>query len=327
MKQTNDVRMDGEAELCPSFAVTVDNLMSMSDSRQRADECRICELSLAADAIVREVRELLDSGMRMPEIGMLLSEVLRLPPTPLGEGTLTECMAPLRFREGLCRRADEITLAELLCRKARGAGLPSHPTAFLPTEEKRCEVAMVRSIYTEEALDVFCQERTVLRPLEVATVADAVECMLRGDAGYCLLPFATESGTRPSALIRPICADDVRIVAVTPVFGPDGLARMSYALLALSFDPVSVEEEDDLYLECMLPHGGERTAVDLLLAAQGLGAEVYRTDTFSYETEGEEQVLSSLVLRGRAHEITACLWYLSLFASEVTPVGLYKNLE
>ena len=54
---------------------------------------------------------------------------------------------------------------------------------------------------------------------------------------------------------------------------------------------------------------------------------MYRVNTFTFDTEGEDSTFFSLVLRDDGREFTPFLTYLALFAEDAVPVGVYKNLE
>jgi|GEM_PF-2753614 len=320
-----DVLAEAEA-LCPTLSLLRENLKRADEAVGVWDELRLCDLSLHAQAVADTVNELWRGGMRMQEIGALLSPCVRLPNASLSSDLPTVSMAPMRFRANLHRRADEIAFTQRLQQRIDTLGILQDPTTFLSVEEKRLDAALVRNLLSEEAFDVFSQERTELRAVAVASFSEAVELLRRGDVGYCLLPLE-ERGKRLSTVEELIHRNDLKIVAVTPVFGFDGSAEMTYALVALSFEPVVVEEGDDLYLECTLPKDSTVSLSDVLLVAEGLGITVYRTDEVTYPSEEGRQAMHAFVLRDRTDTVTAFLWYISLFAPELTPVGLYKNLE
>lgn len=320
-----DVLAEAEA-LCPALSLLRENFKHVDAAVGTWDELRHCELALSAEAVADTVRDLWRGGMRIQEISALLSPCVRLPHAVLSPELPTAGMAPLRFRANLHRRADEITFVQQLYQHVGVRGIPQAPNAFLPTEEKSADAALVRNLLSEEAFDVFSQERTELRAVAAMSFAEAVELLRRGDVGYCLLPLE-QRGKRLSATEELIHRNDLKIVAVTPVFGFDGSAEMTYALLSLSFEPVEIGEGDDLYLECTLAKDAACLLSDVLVAAEGLGISLYRTDEVAYRAEEGRQPMHAFVLRDRTDTVSEFLWYISLFASDVTPIGLYKNLE
>lgn len=316
-----------EQPFIPSFSITESNLLRLDERMSRADERRICELSVAAKEAADEAMRLLDGGMRMDEVLALMSGTLALPHAILHDDALEDNVARLRMRSELRRTADEAIFSELFCRALAEADVRLHESALLPTAEKDASVAYVKNLYADEAFDVFSQDRPRMKPVMVRSFSEAVERMRRAEVGYCLFPLEEEGGTRLASVQSLIYRNDLKIVAVTPVFGYDGTAELTYALLATSFDPIIYESTDDLYLEIALSREDDATLNAVLTAAQSFGVTVYRADTVSYTSSDGKRTVCSLVLRDYRHTVFAFLCYLLLFVPDFTPIGLYKNVE
>ena len=102
---------------------------------------------------------------------------------------------------------------------------------------------------------------------------------------------------------------------------------MKYALVAKHFAPTEYDSDDDRYLEIRLPESNTVSLSDVLSVAKEQGISCYRVNTqISSMREGSEQYYS-VIFRGDGHSFTSLLIYLTLFAPDFTPVGIYKNLE
>ncbi len=324
--QAEDAFFD-DAPFIPDFSVTAQNLLHLDECIIRAEERRICELSVSASAAVDAAVQMLDGGMKPGEVLTLLSEEFALPHAVLHEDALHTNIAHLRLRADMRRSADEAAFCQMFCRELTQRRGDLDESSLLPTTRKSKSVAYVKNAYADEAFDVFCAETTDLQAEFVHTFAEAVDKMRRGEVGYCLFPFEEEGGVRLSSVQQLIYQNDLKIVSVTPVFGYDGTAELSYALLAPSFDPIHYESTDDLYLEIALARDDTAMFTLVLSAAQSLGITVYRADTVHYMTGDEAHTVCSLVLRDSRHDLFAFLCYLWLFVPEFTPVGFYKNVE
>ena len=123
-----------------------------------------------------------------------------------------------------------------------------------------------------------------------------------------------------------ISSFDLKIVAVTPVFGFEGNADVKYALLSRGFFVPERLPDDDLYLEIVLYQDSDVGISELLSVAESLGIGVYRINTVLYESDGTQPAFS-VVLRDDGADFTPLLVFLTLFSSSYSSVGFYKNLE
>jgi hypothetical protein len=119
----------------------------------------------------------------------------------------------------------------------------------------------------------------------------------------------------------------LKINAVTPVFGPDGMADLKYALVSDSFTVPDATEGDDRYLEIRISDGGGSELSSLLSVAVMLGHSVYRVNTHKFFNEDGEETFFSIVIRDEGRSFLSLLSYLTLFIDDYVPQGIYKNLE
>ena len=138
---------------------------------------------------------------------------------------------------------------------------------------------------------------------------------------------AHRHGSRRGGVRVPIISElaarlDLKISAVTPVFGFEGTADMKYALLKRGFVIPPRDEDTDRYLELKLDFD-TGTILKLLPIAESLGADLYRINTLG-DFDG---AFVSLILRDRGEGFAPILSYLTLFCNNYVPIGIYKNLE
>ncbi len=326
MPQQMDASWSDELVCIPSWSVTRDNVQRLDERMSRLDERRICELSVTARAAAREAVALLQNGMRIDEVLALMTGVIEMPHTILHDDALDAHIARLRQHADLRRTEDEAVFCELFCRALLACGVRLHESALLPTSPKAASVAYVKNLYADEAFDVFSQDMPRMKPVMVRSFTEAAECMRRGEVGYCLFPLE-EGGGRLSSVQALLYQNDLKIVAVTPVFGYDGTAELTYALLSTSFDPIEYDSSDDLYLEIALPREDTASLCTVLQTAQSFGIGVYRTDTVQYMAGEDRRAVHTLVLRDHRNSLFAFLCYLWLFVADFVPIGLYKNVE
>ena len=183
----------------------------------------------------------------------------------------------------------------------------------------------VKNQLSDEAYDVLSQSFSAPRLRYVTGIREAVKAVNDGDAGYCLLPLEERGGSRLSSVTELIFGNDLKINAVTPVFGQDGSADMKYALVSKCFTVHEIQPDDDRYLEIAISLD---SAVDeLLFAARSYNATPYRVNTVVFYTEDGPKPSYSIVFKDDAKDFTPLLTYLTLYYDDFIPIGLYKNLE
>ena len=155
---------------------------------------------------------------------------------------------------------------------------------------------------------------------------EALSSVKNGEVTYALLPLE-ESGSRIHTVEQLIFSGEFKINAVTPVFGFDGTADMTYALVSIDFVEQRILKDDDRYLEIRIEKNGDCSISELLFAAERCGVEVYRVNTVCFDTDEGQRDYFSIVLKAKGADFSLMLLYLTLFVPEHSTVGVYKNLE
>ena len=197
---------------------------------------------------------------------------------------------------------------------------------LLPTGEGTETFIYLRNALADEAYDVFSQDFTDPRVRYVASLTECARAVASGESRFCLLPLEERGGARLPTVAELIFHNDLKINAVTPVFGFDGTADLKYALLSSDFILPDCTADDDRYLEVRV-NAHDPIMSELFLTVGYFGHTLYRTDTVSFDSEGETGRYFSLVIRDGGGGFDGLLVYLSLFAEDFSPVGIYKNLE
>ena len=86
-------------------------------------------------------------------------------------------------------------------------------------------------------------------------------------------------------------------------------------------------KDDDLYLEIRIGATGGSTLAEVFGAVDYFGMSVYRVNTVTFDTEGEEETYFSVVIKDLGNSFASLLIYFTLFIRDFVPVGIYKNLE
>ena len=66
---------------------------------------------------------------------------------------------------------------------------------------------------------------------------------------------------------------------------------------------------------------------ELLMASERYGLEIYRISTSFVGDEDNQKTLYSIIFKDIGNSFSNLIVYLSLFAEEYIPVGIYKNIE
>ena len=102
---------------------------------------------------------------------------------------------------------------------------------------------------------------------------------------------------------------------------------MKYALVSKNVTVPDFEQGDDRYLEIRLSADSPGSLAELFCVAEGFDIELYRVNTVNFTTEDGASQFYSLVLKSEGGNFTSMLTYLTLFVTDYTSVGIYKNLE
>ena len=160
-----------------------------------------------------------------------------------------------------------------------------------------------------------------------ASFKEAADAVADGEASYCLLPLEERGGSRLAPVSEIIFRRDLRICAITPVFGFDGNADMKYALLSSGYSVPELSSDDDGYLEVRISADEGASLSELITVASYYGISVYRINTQTFNAEDFYETYHDVVFRSSGVDFTQLLVYLTLFSSAYVPIGMYKNLE
>ncbi len=314
--------LEGEAFI-PSD-VTLDNLSALAREGATLTERRACEISELADSALSFSQELYASGIGINEIMSLLSDGL---PTGMGESEKEDTLALSRAYPSFLASSDRAEFSRLYVRRLRAAGITISEAALLAEAAGDESITYVKNALADEAYDVFSQELSDPRVSYSKSFREAADAVVRGEVSYCLLPLEEAGGTRLSLVSELIYRRDLKINAVTPVFGFDGNADVKYALLSERFSVPELLADDDGYLEIRVKDGAVTSLAEILSVANYYGISVYRVSTERFDTEGESSTFYNLVFKCTGGGFTELLVYLTLFSSAFVPIGMYKNLE
>ena len=303
---------------------TKENIRVISGRLSRLAEAQVCEISALADAAVALLSPLVADGMGICELLSYLSDYdikTAAEPTVLIEDNRTLIRSFARLADTAARAAFSSILNDRIS-SVISAGVGD----FLPHRHKGGQVCYVKNALSDEAYDVFSENIDEPTVFYVRSFSEAVKAVLNADAEYCILPLEEKGGTRIPTVGEMIYRNDLKISAVTPVFGFVGTADLRFSLISTSFTIPERGNGDDMYLEIRLD-GDCADIADIVNAAGCLGISVFRIGTQLCRTEDGDTRVSSLVFREDGGSFAAFLTYLTLFAPSCAAVGVYKNLE
>ena len=308
-------------------AVTADNITQITKKLSYFEEMRICELSELALSAANFAESMTEDGYGITEILSVISDMTTLNEATLHEQPLYENRERLSAFLHNVNAQDKAFFAELLVKRLKEKGIYITERDFLFSLKGEQTFTYVKNPLADEAYDVFSQDFSSPTLRYSKTLQEAARAVSEGDVEYCLLPLEERGGARLSAVAELIFREDLKINSVTPVFGMEGNADLKYALVSKHFLIPEIDMDDDRYLEIRIPRDCELPISDLFVAADALGLSLYRVNTISYITESGESQHYSVVLRDEKKDFVFLLTYLTLFAHEYTPIGIYKNLE
>ncbi len=307
--------------------ITASNISLLSKRQSGMQEERICELyELAVDA-AEFATEMYKSGCGLYEILSLVSQNFTGKNVSLHENAMDENKEKLCSFLTLLDVFDKAFFADFLLSELRRNGINVRESDFLPQNHIRESFTYVKNPLADEAFDVFSQEFNNPTVRYSSSFAEAVNLINSGEAEYCLLPLEERGGARLSTICTLIFKNDLKICSVTPVFGFEGNADMKYAMVSKSFSVPDVQKDDDRYLEIRIPDKSEITISELMSVVYLFGADVYRINSICFETEDGDRNYYSIVLKDQGRDFSSLLIFLTLFSSDYTAVGIYKNLE
>ena len=302
---------------------TLKNLSTLADSGARITERRACEISELADGMADFSKELYSEGMGVYEILSLAAESI----SGMGTHHTAGGLALETAHEAFISSFDRAELATLFVDRLRASGIDISPSDLLPSAERDGRIVYVKNALADEAYDVFTADVENARVSYAASFKEAAGAVADGEASYCLLPLEERGGSRLAPVSEIIFRRDLRICAITPVFGFDGNADMKYALLSSGYSVPELSSDDDGYLEVRISADEGASLSELITVASYYGISVYRINTQTFNAEDFYETYHDVVFRSSGVDFTQLLVYLTLFSSAYVPIGMYKNLE
>ncbi len=317
--------MQEELLFLPNKA-TCSNLTELSKSVSRSYERRICELYDIAKSAADFYSEALDFGLSPSEILSLISQEISFGSLAVHERALTENAKRLESVLFTLSKEDKLLFTDLFFTEIEKLADTFAENDLLPYSSYSNKFIYVKNAFADEAYDVFSEG---LEDAVVEYARDFRECIravIDGNRDFCLLPLEERGGERIANVLELIYSYDLKIVAVTSVFGPDGSQDLKYAMVARSFLNREYNPEDDRYLEIRLERDGGELLSEALSAAEFFGCRIYRVNTVSLsDTEGERAFYS--VVFHSENSFLRLLTYFTLFRADFLPIGIYANLE
>lgn len=306
---------------------TVDNLDSLSREQSIINERKLLEFSDIVSSATSLSCSLKSSGFGIYEILSFIADGLTFGAYPMDGGHIPEYAEALKASLVGIRGFDRALFSDLYVSAMSGTEYPLTERDFLPEADAEETVTYVKNRFSDEAFDVLSQDFRGPRVKYSRGFKECAQAIADGEVSYCLLPLEEKGGSRLPTVAELIYRYDFKINFVTPVFGYEADADLKYALISKHFTVPERIPGDDRYLELRLSSSAETTLSELLSASAYFGMSVYRVNTVTFDTEGEQSTFFSLVLRDGGRDFTGLLTYLALFAPDFVPVGVYKNLE
>ena len=307
--------------------VIIRNMNELSTLRTMLDERRILELYDVAKRMVDLSIPFLEDGLSIYDVLSLLVDGIVTGDYPVHIDHIEDWGSLLL---ALTRSASDIdcaVISKLYVDCMRDSGCVLSECDYLLSKSVPEVFTYVKNQYSDEACDVFSQEFGAPGVVYSGSFRECVQRLSAGEVGYCLFPLEEKGGTRLHTIAELIYRHDLKINSVTPVFGFDAGADIKFALVSNHFSVPKSVVGDDRYLELRISSSQAPKLSQILASASLLGMSVYRVNTLTLDTEGEENTFFSLVLRDDEGDFTPFLTYLTLFAPDAVPVGIYKNLE
>ncbi|GEM_PF-3892808 len=300
--------------------ISLENLQKLNDRIRRTEEMKLYDLSLVSESLAQAFFSYREDFDVLTSFS-LLTENHAISRTHSDDDALPENGKLLRQKESFESLMEDVSLASFFMQSLENKKWFLTESDFFWQTVVNRKVSFASDALTEEAYEVFSEEYGEFTPLVFPSVKEAVKALEDGESGYCLLPFEEDEGNRFSHTQEWIEKYDLKIVAVTPVYGYDGAANMKYALLSDTLSVLPYSKEDDRYLELRLPEHD---------ALFGLGAIV---EYFGFSVLKIGKIPKSnenryfAVVKSEGQSFLPLLVFYSLFSPDVSFVGIYKNLE
>lgn len=306
--------------------INLSNIAAFSSKQTALEEQRICDLAEIAKQAARFSKKLLEEGMNLYEVFYLLAESLEFSSKVDVSCSFTENEGRLKM---FCRSVsalDKSLFCGLLLEYFSYFNVHISEEMFFGKKPSEELFTYVKNIYADEAYDVFTQDFSDPKLAYSASFKEALKRVADNLYSYCLLPIE-EKGARIPSVDELIFRGDYKINAVVPVFGFDGSADLKYALVSKNLYYTASRSDDDRYFEFKIPADSDINISELMLCTEELGCSIYRINTQVFDTEDGKKTYFSVVLKELGKDFSKLIMYLTLFAPEHIPVGIYKNLE
>lgn len=308
-------------------AVNIDNLNALSQEHSVVFERRICEISEISDEAAELCTEFYESGLSIYEILGFISDGMKFSSSePHGDAmpsnfqVIQKHLSALSFQDMAC-------FSSLLTERLRNSGISVSESDFLRQSNGDSSFIYVKNRLADEAYDVFSADLPDATVSYAETLRAAAEAVAGGKKEYAILPLEERGGARLASIASLLYKYDLKIASVTPVFGFDGSADVKYAAVSRSFKLPEIKEDDDRYLEIRIRQDSLTSLSSLFLAAEILGASVYRINTVSFDTEEGQIAHFTVVFKDEGRDFSELLVFLTMFSGSYTAIGIYKNLE
>lgn len=289
-------------------------------------ELSVCELSFAAESAAKSISELLDAGMTVNEATSLLSDEISLPDVRDEERIPSLTSENVKSFLSHTSNLNKVIFAELLVKRLAELGITVSEGDYLPGIDSEETFAYVKNSLSDEAFDVFSQEFSDPRIVYADNFKDACRMVADGKVGYCILPFEEKGGARINSIVELVSSLDLKIAAITPVFGFEGNADVKYALVGRGFTIPENDEFTDRYLEIEVHRNSSLSLGELISASEYLSLSIFSVNTTS-NAIADGDFIHTLIFKDEKKSFTDFLTYLNIFAGSHTPVGIYKNIE
>lgn len=317
--------MDDEIMFSPS-RVTYSNLDLLAKEQGKLHEAAICEMSFAARSVAGSWVDQINDGMSINELVSALSEEILFPPAEPSADTPDFTVDSVRAFIKQQNEIGKAVFAERLVYELSELGVSVGEASYLDTEAQPQTFAYVKNSLSDEAFDVFSQEFSDPRVVYVQSFKEACMAVVDRMVGYCILPFEEKGGARIPTISALVSSLDLKIIAITPVFGFEGTAGMKYALVGRSFIIPDREDTTDRYFELTVSCNSGVSLGEILGVAEYMSLSVYRVYTVVSD-DFESDAWFTLILKDGGTTFANFLTYLSLFVGEYEPTGIYKNIE
>lgn len=298
------------------------NLLHIYENIAEKTELAVLELNDVAENVLSVIRPLYREGLGVYDLLSYVLEGLSVP-TFKKPGANASFFNLVDAHVGV---TGALYLAELSALIAAGlSDMGIGEEDFLPKYVGKNSFTYVKNIFADEAFDVFSADFDNATVRYSRDFAECVRLAYTGEVSYALLPFEERGGTRLPTVLELIYRNDLKINAVTPVFGPDGMQDLKYCAISRAFNVPALSLLDDRYLEIRIPSSVSFASLSSVIEL--FGHSIYRINTHSFLNEGGDSSIFSVVIRDEGRSFLSLLTYLTLFVADYMPVGIYKNLE